>query len=179
MDYASLRSYICWQKSTYAHRYFDYRLTSFYSLSTLPSPEVVLLWLCDKPYELLLKEATLQPVGHPLQTAEFEVIQWRSRSLEEWRNEWDSSQFDAICSALPKLLRVNGILKSDYYRYSYDSATQRGSWFDVDGSKVAACKEQFAVLFTETPVFHYTLLEKIDTVEKLDLVLVAAAIRRC
>lgn len=119
-----------------------------------------MVWVCDKPAKLLLAEAKNYEQGHPLQQAEFEVVQWPSRSLDEWQREWDSSQFDAICSVLPKLLREAGLLEGNFFRFSYDSATGHGAWFDVDGSKVASCSERFAVLYIETPVHHYALLER-------------------
>lgn len=54
------------------------------------------------------------------------------------------------------------MLGNDYYRFSYDPQTQRGSWFDVNGTRFNTCQERFAVLFTETPIAHYTLLERIN-----------------
>lgn len=132
----------------------------------VPSKEQILNWTKKELYELLSKNCANYDNGHPFKAIEFEVIQWPSRTLHEWTNDWNSDAFDSIYSLLPKLLQESKILVEKYYRYSYDEKSNQGSWFDADGSKVAEDLTstqksiRFAVLYTETPICHYTLLER-------------------
>lgn len=146
---------------------FVYFFSRAARISNLPSPTQVVSWLLDKPLSLLLSEVHERKEGDLLRAAEAEILQWPTRSLEAWRTKWDSEHFDAICDALPLILRQVDVLQSDYFRYCYDSSSRRGKWFDVANGPTSKPDTRFAVLFTLTPIGHYTLLEKIDSVRDL------------
>lgn len=122
-------------------------------------------WLSTQLSTLLLEEIGSRPLDDPLRAAETEVIAWSVRTMEEWtRGGWDSDDLDLICSMLPDLLCKRRVIPFHVYRYAYDSSIQAGSWFDMNGTKTASLPAniRFAVYHSQTPVAHYTLLERQD-----------------
>ena len=65
---------------------------------------------------------------------------------------------------LPNLLEIAKMLPTRYYRYGYDSGTNMGRWYSAEGPLLPdlhlPVEVKFAVLRYETPVEHYTLLER-------------------
>ena len=45
-----------------------------------------------------------------------EVQAWAERTQEQWQDAWDTEDFDAVCCALPSLLRNARVLCADLVR---------------------------------------------------------------
>lgn len=119
-----------------------------------------------KPYEALLANSGESDGPAPLRAAHEQFLQWRNLSLSKWRDLWRKSRFDEICSALPRILEDFRILPETFLSYSYVPNQRHGRWADAHGSTVSLLPPQsrFAVLLTQTPVPHYTLLERVNLV---------------
>lgn len=146
-----------------AHRYIlsGIRLTNLCSTNQLPPEEEVHAWFMARPYVALLAWAGEPEAPAHVRAAHADFLKWQNLSLAKWRNVWRKQHFDVLCNALPKLLVENQILPQPYRCYSYVPNLKHGRWADVHGSTSPVPEARFAVLLTQTPVEHYSLLERI------------------
>lgn len=120
-------------------------------------------WFIGRPFELLLQASGEPGAAPPLRAAHQAFVTWRSLPLERISDLWRKPYFNELCSVLPKKMEEAGLLAQPFLRYSYSAPLRRGFWSNSDGSKLSDApdkKIRFAVFHTETPIPHYTLLER-------------------